>query len=50
MAKSKFEIIMQPAVLWPIVIGILLALGFTNIEDIERLVAALGEAIGNIRR
>lgn len=50
MAKSKFEVIMQPAVLWPIIIGVLLALGFTNIEDIERLLAAIGEAIGKIRR
>ena len=49
MSKSKFEVIMQPAIIWPIIIGILLAFGFANIEDIERLLAALGEAIGNFR-
>ena len=45
MAKSKFEIVMQPAIIWPIIIGGLLFFGIANLDDIERLIGVIGEAI-----
>ncbi len=49
MAKSKLEIVFQPWIIVPIVIGVLLYFGTAKMDDIERLITVIGEAIGNIR-
>lgn len=49
MAKSKLEVVLQPWIIGPIVIGVLLYFGIAKMGDIEHLITVVGEAIGNAR-